>query len=57
MEALFQLNPHATTQLFPGPTIAAATRSQDFQVPDQLKQYQADAYLTACCAAATLNII
>jgi hypothetical protein len=57
MEALFQLNPHAVTQLFPGPTIAAATRRHDFKVPDQLNQYQAEAYLTACCAAMTLNII
>ncbi len=54
MEALFQLNPHAVTQLFPGPAIAAATRKHDFQVPDQLNRYQADAYLTACCAAVTL---
>ena len=54
MEALFQLNPHAVTQLFSGPTIAAATRRHDFTVPDQLKQYQAEAYLTACCQAVTL---
>lgn len=57
MEALFQLNPHAVTQLFSGPTISAAMRRHDFQVPDQLNRYQADAYLTACCTAATLNII
>ena len=57
MEALIQLNPHAVTQLFSGPTIAAATRRHDFQVPGQLNRYQADAYLTACCAAVTLNII
>ena len=55
MEALFQLNPHAITQLFPGPTIAAATRRHDFKVPNQLNQYQAEAYLTACCLAMTLN--
>jgi len=55
MEALFQLNPHVATQLFPGPTIAAATRRHDFQVPGQLNQYQAEAYLTACCTAVTLN--
>ena len=55
MEALFQLNPHAATQLFPGPTIAAATRRNDFIVPDLLKQYQAEAYLTACCLAMALN--
>ena len=55
MEALFQLNPHAVTQLFPGPTIAAATRRHDFKVPNQLNQYQAEAYLTACCLAMTLN--
>jgi hypothetical protein len=53
MEALFQLNPHAPTQLFSGPTIAAATRRHDFQIPEQLNRYQADAYLTACCAAVT----
>ncbi|MBV5317659.1 MAG: DUF3010 family protein [Desulfobulbaceae bacterium] len=57
MEGLFQLNPHAAIQLFPGPTIAAATRRHDFKVPDQLNQYQAEAYLTACCAAMTLNIV
>lgn len=57
MEGLIQLNPHATTQLFSGPTIAAATRRHDFQVPDQLNRYQADAYLTACCVAAALKII
>ena len=55
MEALFQLNPHASTQLFSGPTIAAAARRHGFKVPDQLNQYQAEAYLTACCAAMTLN--
>ena len=55
MEALFQLNPHAVTQLFSGPAIAAASRRHDFQVPDQLNRYQAEAYLTACCAAVTLN--
>jgi len=54
MEALFQFNPHAVTQLFSGPAIAVATRRHDFQVPDQLNRYQADAYLTACCAAVTL---
>jgi len=55
MEALLQLNPHAATTLFAGPTIAAATRRHGFMVPDHLKQYQAEAYLTACCAAMTLN--
>ena len=55
MEVLFQLNPHAATQLFSGPTIAAATRRHDFKIPDQLNQYQAEAYLTACCLAMTLN--
>ena len=54
METLFQLNPHAATQLFSGPAIAAAARRHDFQVSDQLNRYQADAYLTVCCAAATL---
>jgi hypothetical protein len=57
MEALVQLNPHPATQLLPGPTIAAATRRYDFQVPDQLNRYQAEAYLTACCVAVTLNLI
>lgn len=55
MEVLFQLNPHAATQLFSGPTIAAATRRHDFKIPDQLNQYQAEAYLTACCLAMTMN--
>lgn len=51
MEGLFQLNSHAPTDLFSGPSIAAANRRHEFDIPEDLTQYQVDAYLTACCAA------
>lgn len=51
MEGLFQLIPHAPTDLYSGPAIAAVNGRYKFEVPDELMGYQIDAYLTACCAA------
>jgi hypothetical protein len=51
IEGLVQLNSDREVQLLSPQTISASNRRHTFPIPSDLYKYQAEAYLTACCAA------
>jgi hypothetical protein len=55
IESILQLLPDCTVRLYPRTTIAANSKAMNLELPDGIYAYQGDAFLTACCALATVE--
>ena len=51
MEALIQLNPFCEVELLSAQSISSFEKKNDIEIPNTLKKYQEQAYLSALCAA------